>query len=52
MKKKTYKTPATTAFYLTPHTLLAGSPNSLNSNGDSISVDPDNYDEDDINNAV
>lgn len=52
MKKKTYKTPVTTAFYLTPHALLSGSPNMLNSTGDSLPVNTDYYEEDDINNAV
>ena len=52
MKKKTYNTPATTQISLKPSTLLAGSPNSLDSNGNSLPVDSDHYDEDDIDNAV
>lgn len=52
MKKKVYKTPVTTLFHLTPHTLLAGSANVLSSDGNSLPINTEQFDEDDIDNAI
>ena len=49
--KKTYTTPVTTAFHLTPHTLLAGSANVLSSDGNSLPINAA-FDEADIDEAI
>lgn len=52
MKKKTYSTPVAILIPLTPHTLLAGSAYVLSSDGNSLPINTEQFDEDDIDNAI